>query len=348
METRLRPKVQTNSDWMSCLPEELLDVPLWNLAIPGSHDSMSFCLDRSSPVLRSEPRCLLLAERLCPGCVRACVSRWSTTQQSVLKDQCDLGIRFFDLRIARKPSSSRLFFAHGIYTLITVKEALDELASWLDAHPLEIVIICCSHFEGLTDQEHGHLVEFIFSLFNHKLCPSMSTPTLRSCRQKRQQLIVSYDNETMLQRHPELWKDIPYLYNFRYADSSDPKKVIAFLEDKKRQRPDPKFYVSGLNLTEDASYVLLHPFQNMRSMTAHALSVLLGWVEGQRAGPQKGAVNIICCDFVGISQFCSLVIELNYKLLGQTHVWDIIKPGLNPSRSETNETQPRTGYREEK
>ena len=24
-----------NADWMSRLPEELLDVPLWNLAIPG-------------------------------------------------------------------------------------------------------------------------------------------------------------------------------------------------------------------------------------------------------------------------------------------------------------------------
>ncbi|KAM9820357.1 PI-PLC X domain-containing protein 1 [Neosynchiropus ocellatus] len=310
METRARPKVKTNSDWMSCLPEELLDVPLWNLAIPGSHDSMSFCLDRSSPVLRSEPRVLLLADRICPCCVRPCVSRWSTTQQSVLSDQCDLGIRFFDLRIARKPAGSRLFFAHGIYTLITVKEALDELAAWLDAHPLEVVIICCSHFEGLTDEEHGHLVEFIVSLFNHKLCPSMGTPTLRSCRHRGHQLIVSYDSEEMLRRHPQLWREIPYLY----ADSSDPKKVIAFLEDKKRQRPDPKFYVCGLNLTEDASYVLRHPFQDMRSMTAGALAPLLGWVGEQRAGPQTGAVNVICCDFVGISRFCSLVIDLNYKL----------------------------------
>lgn len=43
-------------------------------------------------------------------------------KQSVLTDQCDLGIRFLDLRIARKSSGgSKLFFAHGIYTLMTVK-----------------------------------------------------------------------------------------------------------------------------------------------------------------------------------------------------------------------------------
>lgn len=46
----------------------------------------------------------------------------SWLQLSVLSDQCDLGVRFLDLRIARKPAgSSKLFFAHGIYTLITVK-----------------------------------------------------------------------------------------------------------------------------------------------------------------------------------------------------------------------------------
>uniref|UniRef100_A0A3Q2EKJ7 Phosphatidylinositol-specific phospholipase C X domain-containing protein n=1 Tax=Cyprinodon variegatus TaxID=28743 RepID=A0A3Q2EKJ7_CYPVA len=69
-----------DSNWMSRLPEELLDVPLWNLAIPGSHDSMSFCLDLSSPVLGSEPFLLRLTDRLLPCWVRPCVYRWSTTQ----------------------------------------------------------------------------------------------------------------------------------------------------------------------------------------------------------------------------------------------------------------------------
>uniref|UniRef100_A0A3P8VBD0 PI-PLC X domain-containing protein 1-like n=1 Tax=Cynoglossus semilaevis TaxID=244447 RepID=A0A3P8VBD0_CYNSE len=67
-------------DWMSCLPAELLDVPLWNLAIPGSHDSMSFCLDLSSPVLGSEPVALKVLEFLFPCFTRPCIYRWATTQ----------------------------------------------------------------------------------------------------------------------------------------------------------------------------------------------------------------------------------------------------------------------------
>ncbi|XP_040888456.1 PI-PLC X domain-containing protein 1-like isoform X2 [Toxotes jaculatrix] len=302
-----------NTDWMSCLPEELLDVPLWNLAIPGSHDSMSFCLDVSSPVLRSQPYLLRVIDRLLPCCTRPCIYRWATTQ-SVLSDQCDLGIRFLDLRIARKSAGGRqLFFAHGIYTLITVKEALDELATWLDAHPKEIVMISCSHFESLTDKDHTCLVEYINMLFREKLCSpqEQETPTLRSCWSRGQQVIVSYGNQQVVLQHPELWTGIPYWY----ADSPDPKKVIAYLEEQRRRGRPADFYVSGLNLTEDAPYILLHPFQNMRKMTTKALSLLLGWVSEQRPGPEDDGVNIVCCDFVGVSQFCSLVIGLNYKLL---------------------------------
>lgn len=55
---------------------------------------------------------------------------------------------------------------------VCTQEALDELATWLDAHPKEIVIICCSDFELLTDADHDWLVEFIVTLFRDKLCSS--------------------------------------------------------------------------------------------------------------------------------------------------------------------------------
>lgn len=79
------------------------------------------------------------------------------------------------------------------------------------------------------------------------------------------------------------------------------------------------FYVSGLKLTEDASYVLL---QHVKMFTQRALSPLLGWASEQRPGSQVGGVNIICCDFVELGSFCSLVIDLNYKRLGGIIEWE--------------------------
>lgn len=71
----------------------------------------------------------------------------------------------------------------------------------------------------------------------------------------------------------------------------------------------------GLNLTENAAYVLLHPLQTMKTMTMKALPPLLTWASRQRPGAQVGGVNVLCCDFVGGADFCSLVIGLNHKLL---------------------------------
>lgn len=56
-----------------------------------------------------------------------------------------------------------------------VQEALGELATWLDTHPKEIIIITCSHFESLTDEDHCQLADYIISLFGKKLCSSEVT-----------------------------------------------------------------------------------------------------------------------------------------------------------------------------
>ncbi|KAM3585473.1 uncharacterized protein V6R79_018363 [Siganus canaliculatus] len=314
MEHEEREQLGGNADWMSRLPAALLDVPLWNLAIPGSHDSMSYCLDVSSPVCRTAPPIVRSLDRFLPCWTRPCVARWAATQQCTLSQQCDLGVRFFDLRIAKKPrSDARLWFVHGLYTLTPVKKVLEELDSWLDAHPKEVVIFCCSHFETMCDEDFIDLANFIVALFGEKLCPSQETPTLRSCWSRQRQAVAYFEDERMVRTRPQLWTDLLYIY----ADSPDPSMVISYLDDMKKHGRPATFYVMGLNLTEDTAYVVLHPFQTMKKMTTRGLSALLGWVSQQSPGPEAGRVNIICCDFVDVSRFCSLVIGLNHKLLGR-------------------------------
>lgn len=73
----------------------------------------------------------------------------------------------------------------------------------------------------------------------------------------------------------------------------------------------------------------------MRKMTMRALSLLLRWASEQRPGREVGGVNVLCCDFVGVSQFCSLVIGLNYKLLRVRRVHPVWwRPGESLSHIE--------------
>ncbi|XP_039984201.1 PI-PLC X domain-containing protein 1 [Xiphias gladius] len=300
-------------DWMSALPEELWDVPLTNLAIPGSHDAMSYCLDINSPLVRSESDIFRLLDGLFYCFTRPAIFKWATTQDKSIEVQLSMGIRFFDLRIAHKPndSSSDLYFTHVIYTHLTVLETLFSVAAWLESHPKEIVILACSHFEGMDDRCHESFIFSLKKLFGSKLCPrEESVLTLRSLWASGYQVILSYDSQTTV-RHQELWPDIPYWW----ANQCTAQGVISYLDRKKDLGRPEGFFVSGLNLTADKYYITTNPKQSLQTLTFSNWEHLRKWLEEQIPGSDPKSLNIIAGDFVGPLPLCSLVIALNQKLV---------------------------------
>ncbi|XP_054644656.1 uncharacterized protein LOC129188340 isoform X1 [Dunckerocampus dactyliophorus] len=174
-------------DWMAALPEELWDVPLNHLAIPGSHDTMSYCLDINSPLVRSESDLFRILDGLCCCFTRPTIFKWATTQDRCIEEQLSMGIRYFDLRVARKPndSSTCLHFTHILYTHVTVLDTLSSVAVWLDSHPKEIVILACRHFEGIDDEFHESFIVLLKKLFGPKLC---RRDVSAGCRTRRKPL----------------------------------------------------------------------------------------------------------------------------------------------------------------
>ncbi|XP_029906205.1 PI-PLC X domain-containing protein 1 [Myripristis murdjan] len=303
-------------DWMSSLPEELWDIPLTHLSIPGSHDAMSYCLDINSPLVQSESDTFRLLDRLFYCFTRPAIFKWATTQDKSIVEQLSMGIRFFDLRIAHKPNdpSNYLYFTHVIYTHLTVLETLVSVATWLDSHPKEIVILACSHFEGLSNSLHESFILSLKKLFGSKLCPQKeSVLTLRSLWASGHQVLLSYDDQAA-ERHQELWPAIPYWW----ANQPTAQGVISYLEWQKDMGRPEGFFVSGLNLTAERYYIATHPKQSLRTLTLSNWECLQKWLEDQKPGPESNSLNIIAGDFVGPVPFCPLVIELNKKLLQKT------------------------------
>ncbi|KAJ8367683.1 hypothetical protein AAFF_G00311380 [Aldrovandia affinis] len=273
-------KEWSHADWMSQLPERLWDKPLCNLAIPGSHDTMTYCLDLTSPLLPSNPLVLKVLDCIIPCIIRPCFYKWSTTQMQGISTQLDIGIRYFDLRIAHKKCDApdTLYFAHGVYTLLTVKQTLRDIAQWLNSHPKEVVILACSMFEGLDRDMHQDIILFLESLFGSKIFPwtSEDPTTLRTFWKLGCQVIISYSNSAA-SGHEELWPEIPYWW----ADQVDPRRVLSYLEKQKQCGRPAGFFVAGLNLTEDAQYIITHPCQSIKTLTLQNYHLLLDWVEKQ-------------------------------------------------------------------
>lgn len=69
-------------DWLFRLQFDWLfnnDQHLFTI-FPGSHDTMTYCLDQQSSVLESAPKVLQVLDTLFPCIVRPCIIKWATTQ----------------------------------------------------------------------------------------------------------------------------------------------------------------------------------------------------------------------------------------------------------------------------
>ncbi|XP_072540488.1 PI-PLC X domain-containing protein 1 isoform X2 [Salminus brasiliensis] len=297
----------TNEDWMSTLPEELWHIPLTSLAIPGSHDAMSYCLDITSPLVRSESDALRLLDGVFYCFTRPVIYKWATTQVKDIVEQLQAGIRYFDLRIAHRPNdtSDDLYFTHVIYTQLTVVETLQAVAAWLSDHPKEIVILACSHFEGISEKRHEGFIYSLKKVFGSKLCPRNADITLRGLWSSGHQVILSYDDQAAA-RHNVLWHGIPYWW----ANKASADELLQYLEWQKEQgRP------AGLNLTAERCFIASHPQMSLQSLTMANWECVRRWLEDQKPGADTSSLNIIAGDFVRLVPFCSIVITLNKELL---------------------------------
>ncbi|XP_058391337.1 PI-PLC X domain-containing protein 1 isoform X2 [Diceros bicornis minor] len=223
--------MNANADWMSALCPRLWDVPVHHLSIPGSHDTMTYCLNKKSPISHSQSWLLQLLGKLLPCVTQPMVLKWSVTQGLDITEQLDAGVRYLDLRIAHMPKGpdKNLHFVHSVYTTALVEDTLTEISEWLESHPREVVILACRNFEGMTDDLHEYLVACIKNIFGDMLCPRGEVPTLRQLWTRGQQVILSYEDEGSVNQHPELWPGIPYWW----GDQVKPEELVRYLERMK-------------------------------------------------------------------------------------------------------------------
>uniref|UniRef100_H0X4K9 Phosphatidylinositol specific phospholipase C X domain containing 1 n=1 Tax=Otolemur garnettii TaxID=30611 RepID=H0X4K9_OTOGA len=295
-----------NSDWMSALSPQLWDVPLHHLSIPGSHDTMTYCLNKKSPISQAQPRLLQLLSRAAPCITLPVVLKWSITQAAIIVVwRAQVGFESAILGVCG------WHLSHLSHSMSPSQDTLTEISEWLEKHPQEVVILACRNFEGMTEDLHEYLVTCIKNIFGDMLCPRGEVPTLRQLWSHGQQVLLSYEDESSVGRHLELWPGIPYWW----GDKVKTEALICYLESMKNCGRPGGLFVAGINLTENLPYILAHPSGSLKKMTLPSLPRLGTWVREQCPGPGPHCTNIIAGDFIGADGFVSDVIRLNEKLL---------------------------------
>ncbi|CAH2092750.1 unnamed protein product [Euphydryas editha] len=306
-------------NWMRDLPEQIRNIPLIYLAIPGSHDSMTYGITRSSSLAPdAEP----ILKRLYP-LFQGTILRWTITQAIDALQQLLIGIRYFDLRLATKNGTDNFFFTHGVYAG-EISQPLQQIKKFIYEHPHEVVVLDFQHFYGFTPEDHQRLIRFILNLFGSKLVPRQSDLngiTLNSLHRLQHQVIIVYRHQSVYSTG-EFW--VPQMMPSPWPQQDNINGLLNFLKHVKRH-PGMGFVHQAV-LTPTPAFILFRWVSNLREKCAKPVKTeiypKLSEFSPGRPIDRDGQtpVNVIIADFVEMDDaiFSKTVIQLNFKLLRNT------------------------------
>ncbi|XP_033746051.1 PI-PLC X domain-containing protein 3-like [Pecten maximus] len=303
--------------WMGDLPPPLTQIPLSCLAIPGSHDSGAYGLDKSAGVSVDEPKSISVLGSLCCGAGLSLISRWSVTQDISLLQQLEAGVRYLDLRVCVKPETADAHFLHGLYGS-KVMTALKEVKEFLNKNPKEVVLLDFNHFHNMDAICHKQLLTDLKRLFGTLLVPvnvnlSPWQMTLENIWKTPMRVIIFYSDKSSANMN-EFWPS--FAIPSPWPNTSDPRVLIEFLErnyNGNHRDNNGGFYIWQGVLTPGTGTILSHLCGSLKdSVAPRASRAFLEWLANKKPGPQ--GINICLGDFVHLHDFIPSVLRLNNKL----------------------------------
>ncbi|XP_059151083.1 PI-PLC X domain-containing protein 2-like [Physella acuta] len=300
-----------NADWMSRLPESLLNISLTGLAIPGTHNSGSYFLNTKKPLSPDFDYSVvqfLAKVPLVRNIIKKVIQRWSVCQLMNFSSQLEYGIRYFDIRLATMADSEDFYIVHGLYGP-TVMDLIDSVKMFLLANPREIVLLDFNHFYKFTERHHDQLVELLVSSFASLLCPrgEISHITLRNMWQHKYQVIIFYNKEV---KNQKIFTSNSIISP--WPNTTSKTEAIKFLNKSFSVGYIEKVVVCQGILTPQTLTIVKCPWGSLKNWISSWSAVFQEWVENSSQVCLM-PLNVVMADFCESNQVVEKVIELNYK-----------------------------------
>ncbi|KAL4223020.1 PI-PLC X domain-containing protein 1 [Mactra antiquata] len=297
------------TNWMADLPCELWTHPLCSLAIPGSHNSLSFYVEREANVDRKiEPIFGRYVEYF--GEMAAEIShRWTQTQCTSVTEQLNKGIRYLDIRVtARSGDDKNVFYRNGPNIL----KILREIRRWSDRHPQEIVLLDFRVVNRLSSAQHRYLLaNMTQDVFEGKMleCTGhVKGVTLRNMWAIGASLIVFYPKECVFE-YKTVWPS-EYM-GFVLSESQTAEGMIQALDTVYTEgRPPHIFYCWQGVMIPNNEYISKNLDKTLKDkMSRSSRRATLNWARDKDI--HEGQINVIVADFVDLDDFCKEIILVN-------------------------------------
>jgi hypothetical protein len=282
----------------------------------GSHNSFSYALDPASELGPDGNNTLqqISHNPLIGSIVKKVAFNWSVTQSLTFKEQLQAGIRYFDLRSAKRKKDNEYYFLHGLFGP-KIADSMTEVNEYLAEHPKEIIILDFNHFYEMEYTDHEIVLSILMSIFGEKICfrqTGVSDLSLRLLWEKHQQVIIIYHQEDIVTHYHQLWPGGAVVSP--WPNTMDTHKLIGFLTTGYTSvRSDEAFYVFQGVMTPDDGTVFKHLVQgSIKKNCAEKFNqTFVDWLRERNIG--RNGINICLLDFFEIVDFVKSVISLNIK-----------------------------------
>ena len=300
------------SNWMTHIDHNLRDVPLMELAIPGSHNSGGYWMDETGPIA-SDQSDSAKAKIASSPTVRHVLKQYSLTQKLNILAQLDAGVRHLDIRNSFFNNTFHVYHAFYGHTL---QHVFDQIRTFLDANPREVVFLGMNRCLDCTPEHLVQVAELINNTFADKIFPAPSpllpdslNMTLNDVWGAGKQLIVFADLPNTM-----FWPTNSI--NSPWYDVLTPELLIPKLKNMSNHLVSGKFNNYQAIVSPTEAYVTQNPAGSLEGMAQQANMAVAQWLgelmDDCQVRGQYSSMTMLWIDYVGDgNKIVDRVIKLN-------------------------------------
>lgn len=235
----------SNAMWMENMYDTIKDYKLFELTIPGTHDSAAYDFPTGEVACESDfiTNIQKVASFLHISLVSNIIKEWSKAQSMSFYDQFVGGIRYIDFRLGLDPVDKQFRTHHGLYGN-TLDLLLEDIYRFKTEYPHEILILQFGGFCGTNSNDEAEILNIIENKIGHHLYSRTDVlPTVRQMMESNKTVLATA--ATNIDKNILFWN--PSIFLGSYANTVDYNYLIQYLNQNLEENagiPDKLYSLS--------------------------------------------------------------------------------------------------------
>lgn len=318
------------ADWMESYWDIIKDKTIFDVVLPGTHDSGSYSCSFEYGLAPFAPS--IIKRKCLPRYAKDIAMNWTKTTTLDIIGQLSEGARYLDLRVCCSVKDNEIRTEHSIYGT-KYEDLLYQVFEFILLHTKEFVILDFRHFgkikyNDMSKDDHDRLVSLIQNIIGKYLVQKKElNEPLQKLFEKNHRIFAIYHDDDVANKYDFLQPN-DSIWN-HWTNTQQPLDLIEVLqkftnEFEQTEHGQPIFFCLQSCMTPNKTMItnaikktyfskcckkVKNCPTSLLEVGVEANTALIKWIEGQTESVTP--FNIICFDYIEL--FRSLVILIIHQ-----------------------------------